>query len=80
MCSHEQKTCPRCRKHFDCKPGNITQCQCFGVQLTVEQRAYIDERYNDCLCRNCLLELQNEVALFREKYIFGVSKKNPGSA
>lgn len=70
MCNHEEKTCPRCRKPFACKPGNITECQCFGIRLTIEQRAYIDQRYRDCLCRDCLAALQNEVELFREKFIF----------
>lgn len=71
MCIHEQKACPRCQQAFECKPGNITQCQCFGMQLTEEQKAYISGRYNDCLCRNCLQALQNEIELFKEKYIFG---------
>jgi len=71
MCSHEQKICPRCKTPFDCKPGNITQCQCFGVNLTSDQRKHIEQRYNDCLCRNCLLMLQNEAELFKEKFIKG---------
>lgn len=68
MCSHEQKICPRCHNGFDCKPGNITQCQCFGIQFTAGQKKYIEEKYNDCLCRNCLTALQNEVEIFREKF------------
>lgn len=70
MCQHESRICPRCRAAFDCKPGNITQCQCYGVKLTEEQRAYIEQRYADCLCRNCLEYLQQESNLFREKYLF----------
>jgi hypothetical protein len=73
MCTHEQKVCPRCKTPFDCKPGNITQCQCFGVNLTTEQRKHIELRYNDCLCRNCLNALQNEAELFRERFIKGNS-------
>lgn len=69
MCMHEQKACPRCRQPFACKPGNITECQCFGIRFTPEQREYIGQRYSDCLCRECLLTLQNEVELFREKFI-----------
>lgn len=71
MCMHEQKACPRCKELFECKPGTIAQCQCFGIQLTEEQKAYIGGRYNDCLCRSCLHTLQNEIELFKEKYIFG---------
>ncbi len=70
MCQHETKNCPRCKQAFECKPGNITQCQCFGIAMTVEQKAYIELRYNDCLCRNCLIQLQNEVELFKEKFIY----------
>jgi hypothetical protein len=69
MSNHEQKLCPRCRAAFECKPGNVTQCQCFGIKFTPEQKEYIETRYADCLCRNCLLTLQNDVELFREKYI-----------
>jgi Cysteine-rich CWC len=70
MCLHEHKKCPRCNQFSECKPGSITQCQCFDIKLSVEQKAYIEQRYNDCLCRNCLLALQNEVELFKEKFIF----------
>lgn len=70
MCRHEIKKCPRCKASFECKQGNITQCQCYAVKLTAEQQAYIELRYNDCLCRRCLSTLQNEVELFKEKFIF----------
>ncbi|HMU46658.1 MAG TPA: cysteine-rich CWC family protein [Chitinophagaceae bacterium] len=68
--NHEIKSCERCSSQFECKPGNITQCQCFGIKLTIEQKAYIEQRYSDCLCKNCLKTLQNEVELFREKFIY----------
>ncbi len=67
---HETRSCPRCKKEFECKPGNITQCQCYGVGLSTEQRAYIEQRYKDCLCRDCLVWLSSELNLFKEKYIF----------
>ncbi len=70
MWQHETKYCPRCKKAFECKPGSITQCQCFGIIMTAEQKAYLELRYNDCLCRNCLTQLQNEVELFKEKFIY----------
>jgi hypothetical protein len=68
---HESKNCPRCNALFECKPGNITQCHCTGVLLTAELRAYIEQRYSDCLCNDCLRHLQQELNLFREKYLFG---------
>ena len=42
---------------FECKPGNIGQCQCYEAVLTVAQRASIAEDYSDCLCVQCLKEL-----------------------
>jgi hypothetical protein len=68
MCRHETKTCPRCKQDFECKPGNVTQCQCYGIELTAELQEYIAQRYHDCLCRNCLQYLQVELNLFKEKY------------
>jgi Cysteine-rich CWC len=70
MCKHETKSCPRCKAAFECKPGNITQCQCYGIELSEGQKAYIEQRYNDCLCRQCLQYLQQEYFLFKEKYFF----------
>ncbi|MBM3416244.1 MAG: cysteine-rich CWC family protein [Bacteroidetes bacterium] len=67
---HETKSCPRCGNPFECKPGNITQCQCFGMKFTAEEKAFIEERYNDCLCRNCLEYLSGELNFFKERYIF----------
>jgi hypothetical protein len=58
MCQHETKTCQRCNEPFECKPGSITQCQCFGLMLTTEQRAFLEQKYTDCLCRKCLQEIQ----------------------
>jgi hypothetical protein len=68
MSCHEQRKCPRCGNGFECKPGNITECQCFGVALTDEQRSWIEQKYSDCLCRDCLQHLQQQVNLFREKH------------
>ena len=59
MCKHEEKLCPRCKAAFECKVGDITHCQCYGIGLTAEEKAFLEERYSDCLCRNCLLELKS---------------------
>ncbi|HEV8270045.1 MAG TPA: cysteine-rich CWC family protein [Chitinophagaceae bacterium] len=66
---HEEKHCPRCGNRFECKAGSITACQCYGIGLSNEERAFIEERYSDCLCRNCLLELKNHYIFFKEKYL-----------
>ena len=68
MCKHEEKSCPRCQQHFECKPGDVVHCQCYGIAFTAEERDFIEDRYRDCLCRNCLLELKQRNILFREKF------------
>jgi len=67
---HELKNCQRCGKGFECKPGNISQCQCFGFIITEELKAYLEQRYHDCLCKSCLEYLEVELNLFKEKYLF----------
>lgn len=70
MCKHEQKNCPRCNVAFECKLGDITNCQCYGIELTVEEEAFISSNYGDCLCRSCLLQLQQRYFLFKEQKIY----------
>lgn len=51
---HEIKTCPRCGSTFECRVGDILQCQCYGITLTIDQQREIIKNYDDCLCRSCL--------------------------
>ena len=37
MCKHEEKPCPRCRQTFECKPGDVVHCQCYGIMLSTEE-------------------------------------------
>lgn len=37
------------------------QCQCNGIELNAEMREQIAGAYTECLCRNCLLDIQREV-------------------
>jgi len=60
MCKHEPKNCPRCNHPFECKVGDIAHCQCMTVPLTDEERKFIGERHDDCLCANCMRELKAE--------------------
>jgi hypothetical protein len=69
MAAHETKTCPRCTGQFECKLGTIALCQCSGIRLALEERSFIEQCYSDCLCRQCLLEMQLAYTLYREKYI-----------
>jgi hypothetical protein len=58
---HEFKTCPRCGTGFECKAGNIGQCQCYGIVLPEPVKEQIEQLYRDCLCRNCLEALRDSV-------------------
>ncbi|SJZ34101.1 cysteine-rich CWC family protein [Sediminibacterium ginsengisoli] len=69
MPTHEQKICPRCKQSFECKVGDVAHCHCSTVQLTMEERAFTEERYTDCLCNNCLKDIKNKYIFFKEKYL-----------
>lgn len=70
MCKHEEKHCPRCKIAFECKAGTIMQCQCCAIQLSMEDRVYIESKFEDCLCIDCLRYLQEEYVHFKEKHIY----------
>jgi Cysteine-rich CWC len=68
MCMHEDKYCPRCKTQFECKAGSIMLCQCSSIQLSAAERAYVESKFEDCLCIDCLRALQMECVLFKEKH------------
>ena len=68
MPQHESKSCPRCNNPFECKVGNIGLCQCSSIILTIEERSFIESKYQDCLCGNCLKDMKNKYIIFREKF------------
>jgi hypothetical protein len=67
MSKHEEKKCPCCGGAFECKVGDILKCQCFGIQLSVEEEEFIQSNFGDCLCRNCLNHLKQRCAFFAEQ-------------
>ena len=66
---HEQKNCPRCETAFVCKVGNIANCQCNEIKLSIEETAFIQEMYDDCLCMNCIYEMKRRYVHFLNKYM-----------
>ncbi|MFP9113101.1 cysteine-rich CWC family protein [Flavobacterium sp. RHBU_3] len=80
MQKHESKYCPRCQAEFECKAGSISLCQCTAVVLSKEESEYISLQYNDCLCANCMKEMQatyhNQQFQNRLKAILGVYYKS----
>lgn len=69
MPQHEPKICARCSREFICRAGDIANCECSSVALTIDERSFIEDRYEDCLCIDCLKELKNKYIFFREKFM-----------
>lgn len=57
---HEEKNCPRCQKLFECKVCTILNCQCTTVTLNEEEQDYMINKYDDCLCATCMMEVRGE--------------------
>jgi len=66
---HENKCCGRCDQHFECKVGDIANCQCSIIELSLEEIAFIEELYDDCLGMNCIYEMKRRYVHFVNKYI-----------
>ena len=52
------KTCPRCGKTFECV--HSIDCWCVKVKLTDATKAYLKDHYSDCLCKDCLEEINGK--------------------
>ena len=55
-----EKRCPRCHKTFECQHHNIGKCDCTKLILSPESYEYISNTYEDCLCIECLEEIEKE--------------------
>ncbi|MCJ8292050.1 MAG: cysteine-rich CWC family protein [Crocinitomicaceae bacterium] len=60
MFKHEIVQCNRCETTFECKVGSILLCQCYEVKLTEDEREFIKNESQDCLCANCLNKLKRQ--------------------
>jgi len=54
-----RKTCERCNTPFECHANNIEACACRQVSIKDDSRSTLASQYSDCLCANCLSELNN---------------------
>ncbi len=52
-----KKICPKCNVEFECKADDIENCDCNTVQLNASTIALIKEKFEDCLCKKCLSEI-----------------------
>jgi hypothetical protein len=58
-----QKICEKCQQPFECNMDNIMQCQCYGIDLNSQAKQLVSNTFSDCLCKNCLLEINKEYTL-----------------
>ncbi len=56
------KICPRCKKEFTCLSENISACACSEVSLSNETKTFLTATFFNCLCNNCLIEINRLVA------------------
>jgi len=50
--SEREKTCPMCGNLFICERSST--CWCSTRTVPAEVREYLAERYETCVCSNCL--------------------------
>jgi len=55
--------------------GNIIQCQCYDINLSIEEQAYINKQFADCLCLQCMLDLRLQ---YNNEKFAALIKKHPG--
>lgn len=67
MCKHEEKYCPRCGNSFECKVGDITHCQCYGIALTDKENDFISNKFTDCLCAGCMKAMKSEYNILQRE-------------
>jgi hypothetical protein len=61
LTKHEIKICERCASAFECKVGSVNNCQCSTVRLSEGMRDFLAQAHFDCLCKNCLTELNEKI-------------------
>ena len=50
--------CPRCGGAFHCGVNDIAPCACGTLKLDAATLQTLREQFTDCLCLNCLRQLQ----------------------
>ncbi len=55
MFNDNNEKCPRCGNYFTCSKSG--KCWCYSVRVSDKARDIIDNKYDSCLCPDCLNEL-----------------------
>lgn len=53
--------CQRCQSTFQCKANDIANCQCATVTISKEAKQYLKTTNYGCLCKNCLMEINQQI-------------------
>lgn len=61
---HELKYCGRCFVQFTCKVGDVLACQCSTVSLSEQTKNFLLETKYDCLCADCMQQLEKLVSTY----------------
>jgi hypothetical protein len=65
----KQIICPRCKKDFICKASDIKVCNCSQVVLSNETKSFLSQTFYQCLCNECLIEI-NKLVEQEKQYPF----------
>ena len=61
MNKNEIAYCKRCNVTFECNANDISNCQCNEITLSEKTKTFMGETNYNCLCANCLTELESLV-------------------
>jgi hypothetical protein len=64
---HETIVCKRCGSQFECKVGDVNNCQCSTVSLSDATRKFLANTHFGCLCAGCLTDIEGKVLLTKGK-------------
>lgn len=75
----QTKLCKRCSQTFDCNTDQIENCFCSSLNILSGTVIFLKKTKYDCLCSNCLTEVNNLVKesegdvfpVFGDKYVEG---------
>lgn len=62
-----KKTCPRCHQVFDCQAKSEKHCFCSSLDLDPATLEYLQKTHYDCLCADCLTDLNAKVLKVKAK-------------
>jgi hypothetical protein len=63
----QELQCKRCGQAFECNVHNINECQCSALALSSETRDFLAKAFWECLCFNCLIEIDQKIKSIQAK-------------